>query len=117
MGAFVDIWATDGVRGSRGGLRFNALASGLVFYVYNEVSTFALGSLSGLSHSVANTAKRAVVIVGSAFAFGEPLGGVKAAGCTIAIGGVMLYAVADDLHGRLLGAPARPKTGKATKTS
>jgi solute carrier family 35 protein E1 len=62
----------------------------------------ALKSLSGVAHSVANTAKRAVVIVGSAIAFGEAMGFEKSVGCSIAIGGTFLYAVADDVP-RMLG--------------
>lgn len=93
---FLDLWANDGKPGTSG-LRYNTIMSGLTFYFYNEVSTFALKSLSGVSHSVANTAKRAVVIVGSAIAFGEDMGLMKAVGCTVAILGTFLYAVADDL--------------------
>lgn len=47
--------------------------SGLTFYLYNEVSTLALKSISGVTHSVANTAKRAIIIVGCAIAFGESM--------------------------------------------
>ena len=82
--------------------------SGLTFYLYNEVSTMALKSLSGVSHSVANTAKRAVVIVGSAIAFGENMEFMKALGCSVAIGGTFLYAIADDLP-KMLGL-AKQKT-------
>ena len=80
-----------------GDFKFNLIMSGLTFYLYNEVSTMALKSLSGVSHSVANTAKRAVVIVGSAIAFGESMEPMKAAGCSIAIGGTFLYAIANDI--------------------
>ena len=52
----------------------------------------ALKSLSGVTHSVANTAKRAVVIIGSAIAFGEDMGFMKTLGCSVAIGGTFLYA-------------------------
>ena len=139
------------------GLRFNAVLSGLLFYLYNEaptprphpghtpatprphpghtsaaprphfghtsastsaaprlhptpcpydeVSTRALRHLSGVGHSVANTAKRAVVIVGSAVAFGEQMDRPKAVGCAIAIAGTFLYAIADDI----------PRLGGGTK--
>jgi solute carrier family 35 protein E1 len=66
----------------------------------------ALKSLSGVSHSVANTAKRAVVIVGSAIAFNEEMGPTKAVGCSIAIGGTFLYAIADDVAKKLKGKTA-----------
>lgn len=88
---YMEILRTDGA------FRFNLIMSGLTFYLYNEVSTKALESLSGVTHSVANTAKRAVVIVGSAIAFGEDMGFMKSLGCSIAIGGTFLYAIADDI--------------------
>ena len=84
--------------------RYNLLMSGVTFYLYNEVSTKCLtgkDGLSGVSHSVANTAKRAVVIVGSALAFGEDMGFLKSVGCTIAIAGTFLYAIADSIPGYL----------------
>ena len=85
FGEFKEMWYADGKKGTEGNLRYSTIMSGLTFYLYNEVSTMALKSLSGVSHSVANTAKRAVVIVGSAIAFGEDMGFLKALGCSIAI--------------------------------
>jgi len=94
---WIEIWKNDGKPGSIGNYKYNLIMSGLTFYLYNEVSTMALKSLSGVSHSVANTAKRAVVIVGSAIAFGEDMGFAKSLGCSIAIGGTFLYAIANDI--------------------
>lgn len=107
MDKFIEIWNADGLPGTKtyarvGNFRYNLIMSGLTFYLYNEVSTMALKSLSGVSHSVANTAKRAVVIVGSAIAFGEEMGFLKSVGCSVAIGGTFLYAIADDLP-KMLG--------------
>ena len=82
------------------GLRYNTIMSGLTFYLYNELHHGACRL--GVSHSVANTAKRAVVIVGSAIAFGEEMGFMKSLGCSIAIGGTFLYAIADDIP-KMLG--------------
>jgi len=96
----VDKWM--GYWNSNPTFRYDLIMSGLTFYLYNEVSTKALESLSGVTHSVANTAKRAVVIVGSAIAFGEDMGFMKSLGCSIAIGGTFLYAVADDIP-KMLG--------------
>ena len=39
-------------------------------------------------HSVANTAKRAIIIVGCAIAFGESMAPLKMIGCSVAIGGI-----------------------------
>lgn len=97
MSKFVDMWNADGVAGTVGNFRWNTLMSGLTFYLYNEVSTIALKKISGVTHSVANTAKRAIIIVGCAIAFGESMAPIKMLGCTIAIGGTFLYAIADDL--------------------
>ena len=105
FGEFQALWAADGV-GGKGNLRYNLIMSGLTFYLYNEVSTLALKSLTGVTHSVANTAKRAVVIVGSALVLGEDMGFLKAVGCSIAIFGTFLYAVADDLAKAVSGKKA-----------
>jgi len=105
---FVEIWNADGLKGTAGNLRYNVIMSGLTFYLYNEVSTMALKSLSGVTHSVANTAKRAVVIIGSAIAFGEDMGFMKTLGCSVAIGGTFLYAVADDIP-KMLGMGGKAK--------
>ena len=65
------MWDADGKKGTVGNFRWNLFMSGITFYLYNEVSTLALGKISGVTHSVANTAKRAIIIVGCAIAFGE----------------------------------------------
>merc|ERR1711957_121629 len=79
--AFRKMWAEDG----------------LPVYLYNEVSTLALKKISGVTHSVANTAKRAIIIVGCAIAFGESMAPLKMIGCSVAIGGTFFYAIIDDL--------------------
>jgi len=79
------------------GLQWNTLMAGLTFYLYNEVSTLALKKISGVTHSVANTAKRAIIIVGCAIAFGESMAPIKMIGCSIAILGTFLYAIIDDV--------------------
>ena len=75
----------------------NVILSGLTFYMYNELSTMTLKKISAVTQSVANTAKRVVVIVGSAIVFNESISGLKAVGCAICIGGVFLNSVIDDL--------------------
>mmetsp|Transcript_25244 Transcript_25244/g.25472 ORF Transcript_25244/g.25472 Transcript_25244/m.25472 type:complete len:327 (+) Transcript_25244:101-1081(+) len=75
----------------------NVILSGLTFYGYNELATMTLKKISAVSQSVANTAKRVVVIVGSAIVFNESISGLKAIGCAICIGGVFLDSIIDDL--------------------
>ena len=96
---FVQLWKTNPV------VRFNVLASGLWFYGYNELATMTIKKTSAVTQSVANTAKRVIVIVGVAIVMGESLNPLKLAGCAIGIGGVFLYSVIDQLlakndHGR-----------------
>jgi len=75
----------------------NVVLSGLTFYGYNELATMTLTKISAVTNSVANTAKRVVVIVGSAIVFNESISGLKAVGCAICIGGVFLNSIIDDL--------------------
>ncbi|KAL3903982.1 MAG: hypothetical protein SGPRY_011458 [Prymnesium sp.] len=74
-------------------LRNNLITSGLYFYLYNELSTITIKKTSATTQSVANTAKRVIVIVGVAIALGESLEPIKLLGCTIGIGGVLLYSL------------------------
>jgi solute carrier family 35 protein E1 len=83
----------------------NVILSGLTFYGYNELATMTLTKISAVTQSVANTAKRVVVIVGSAIVFNESISGLKAIGCAICIGGVFLDSIIDDLM--------KPKAKKA----
>lgn len=75
----------------------NMIASGLWFYGYNEMSTMTLKKTSAVTQSVANTAKRVIVIVGVALVLGESLDPIKLLGCGIGIGGVFLYSIIDNL--------------------
>jgi len=76
-------------------LRNNLLTSGLYFYLYNELSTLTISKTSATTQSVANTAKRVIVIVGVAIALGESLEPIKLLGCAIGIGGVLLYSLVE----------------------
>lgn len=88
FGKFVELFKTVPA------LRNNLLTSGLYFYLYNELSTITIKKTSATTQSVANTAKRVVVIIGVAIALGESLEPIKLLGCSICIGGVLLYSLA-----------------------
>jgi len=68
--------------------------SGLAFYLYNEASFLALSRLSPVTHSVANTLKRVVIIVASCIVFNTPMTKIGALGSAIAVGGTLLYSLA-----------------------
>lgn len=90
-GQFVELWNTNPV------ISFNLIASGLYFYGYNELATMTLKKTGAVTQSVANTAKRVIVIVGVAIVLGESLDPIKLLGCGIGIGGVLLYSIIDSL--------------------
>ena len=75
----------------------NLVASGLWFYGYNEFATMTLKKTGAVTQSVANTAKRVIVIIGVALVLGESLDPIKLLGCSIGIGGVFLYSIIDNL--------------------
>lgn len=68
--------------------------SGLSFYLYNEASFLALSRLSPVTHSVANTLKRVVIIVASCIVFKTPMSLLGAIGSGVAILGTLLYSLA-----------------------
>jgi solute carrier family 35 protein E1 len=78
-------------------VRLNLLLSGLWFYGYNELATMTLKKTNAVTQSVANTAKRVIVIVGVAIVMGESLDPIKLLGCSIGIGGVFLYSIIDNI--------------------
>jgi solute carrier family 35 protein E1 len=90
FGEFITMYKTNPA------VSFNLIASGLYFYGYNELSTMTLKKTGAVTQSVANTAKRVIVIVGVAMMLGESLDPVKLLGCGIGIGGVLLYSIIDN---------------------
>jgi solute carrier family 35 protein E1 len=91
FGEFLQILNTNSV------VKFNLILSGLWFYGYNELATLTIKKTNAVTQSVANTAKRVIVIVGVAVVMGESLDPLKLLGCSIGIGGVFLYSIIDKL--------------------
>ena len=78
-------------------LQFNLVMSGLCFYLYNELATMTLKVTGPVTASVANTAKRVIVMVYMAAVTGKVLTDEQKIGAGIAIAGVLLYSLIDDL--------------------
>lgn len=78
-------------------LQFNLCLSGLCFYLYNELATMTLKVTGAVTASVANTAKRVIVMVYMAAVTGKALTNEQQIGAGVAISGVLLYSVIDDL--------------------
>lgn len=91
FGDFLDI-----LKSSRE-LQFNLTMSGLCFYLYNELATMTLKVTGPVTASVANTAKRVIVMVYMAAVTGKALTEEQKIGAGVAICGVLLYSVIDDL--------------------
>jgi solute carrier family 35 protein E1 len=90
----ITAWQTNPI------VSFNIIAAGLWFYLYNELATIVVKKTGAVTQSVANTAKRVIVIVACAIVLGESLNTMKLVGCTIGICGVFLYSIIDDLVGK-----------------
>merc|ERR1719482_132801 len=54
---FTDLVQTDSI------LQYNLIASGMTFYLYNEPATMTIKKTGAVTASVANTAKRVIVMV------------------------------------------------------
>jgi solute carrier family 35 protein E1 len=91
LGAFWELCKTTPV------VLNNMIFSGLWFYLYNELATLTIKKTGAVTQSVANTAKRVIVIIVVALVMGESLGVLKLVGCGIGIGGVFLYSIIDKL--------------------
>jgi len=76
------------------------LASGLFYYLYNEVAFQALGELDPVSHAVSNTMKRVVIIIAAIFVFKNPVTPLGMAGSGVAIAGTLLYSLAKEKCGK-----------------
>jgi len=92
LGSFVELVSSPG-KGKD--LLNNMIASGLWFYLYNELATITIQKTNGLTQSVLNTAKRAFIILGAAIVLNEGLSTTKLLGSVVAIAGVFLYSTID----------------------
>ena len=78
-------------------LQMGLLLSGMSFYLYNELATMTIKKTGAVAASVANTAKRVIVLVFMSAVTGKALTTEQKIGAAIAIAFVMLYSVIDDL--------------------
>jgi solute carrier family 35 protein E1 len=75
----------------------NLIGSGMWFYLYNELATMTIKKTDAVTQSVANTAKRVIVIIVVALVMKESLAPLKLIGSGVGIGGVFLYSIVDKL--------------------
>lgn len=73
--------------------------SALWYYTYNEVAYLCLERVNQVTHAVANTLKRVVIIVASILVFNTPVTPLGAIGSTVAIAGTLLYSLSKTKYG------------------
>jgi len=76
-----------------------ALTSGVFYYLYNEIAFLALGRVTPVTHAVANTMKRVVIIVASVIVFNTPVTPLGGIGASVAILGTLLYSLSKQRYG------------------
>jgi len=90
-GEFMNLLKTDAK------FQVGLLISGMSFYIYNELATMTIKATGAVTSSVANTAKRVIVMVYMAMVTGKVLTEEQKIGAGIAIGFVLVYSVIDDV--------------------
>jgi solute carrier family 35 protein E1 len=100
---FVELLKTDR------NLQIGLMVSGMTFYWYNELATMTIKATGPVTSSVANTAKRVIVMVYMAAVTGKALTEEQKIGAAVAIGGVLVYSVIDDLLKMVSGGDKKKK--------
>lgn len=95
-------------------LQVGLTVSGMSFYLYNELATMTIKATGAVTSSVANTAKRVIVMVYMAAVTGKVLTDEQKIGAAVAIGFVLVYSVIDDVLKAMTGG-AKEKEKKKTK--
>jgi solute carrier family 35 protein E1 len=94
-------WGAANAAGiSSGYIAFNLLMSGVCYYLYNETAFLALGRVNAVTHAIANTVKRIVIILASVVIFKTQLTPLGMLGSGIAVFGAFLYAIAKQASGK-----------------
>jgi solute carrier family 35 protein E1 len=100
-GKIMSVWGAANAAGvSSGYIAFNLLMSGICYYLYNETAFLALGRVNAVTHAIANTVKRIVIILASVVIFKTQLTPLGMIGSGIAVAGAFLYAVAKQASGK-----------------
>ena len=90
-------------------LQLGLAISGMSFYLYNELATMTIKATGAVTSSVANTAKRVIVMVYMAAVTGKVLTEEQKIGAAIAIGFVLVYSVIDDVLKSMSGGDKKKK--------
>jgi solute carrier family 35 protein E1 len=100
------IYAASALKASPKAMLMSSVATGLYFYTYNEVAMLALNNVNPVTHAVANTMKRVVILLACILVFKTPMTPICATGSGIAIVGGYLYSLAKGREKNLAKAEA-----------
>ena len=90
---FTQLYSVDFCKAAWGFPIFLTVGS-VLYHTYNQTSYQALAELSPLSHSIANTVKRVVIIVASVVVLKNTITMQGWIAALVAVGGVFLYSLA-----------------------
>ena len=90
-------------------LQMGLAVSGMSFYLYNELATMTIKHTGAVTSSVANTAKRVIVMVYMAAVTGKVLTEEQKIGAAVAIFFVLVYSVIDDVLKMMGGGDKKKK--------
>jgi solute carrier family 35 protein E1 len=100
-GKIMSAWGAANAAGiSSGYMAFNLFMSGVCYYLYNETAFLALGRVNAVTHAIANTVKRIVIILATVVIFKTKLTPLGMLGSGIAVFGAFLYALAKQASGK-----------------
>merc|ERR1719161_2108654 len=100
-GKIAAAWGAANAAGiSSGYMAFNLLMSGVCYYLYNDAPFMALGRVNAVTHAIANTVKRIVIILATVVIFKTKLTPLGMLGSGIAVLGAFLYALAKQASGK-----------------
>ena len=99
-------WAAAAEKASAAQLIGLSVQTGLYFYLYNEVAMIVLNTVHPVTHAVANTLKRVVILLACVVFFQTPMSALCAGGSAIAIAGSAIYSLSKRRDARLQKAKA-----------
>jgi len=88
------VYSASALASSPAAILKSSVITGLYFYTYNEIAMLALNNVHPVTHAVANTIKRVVILVACVIMFKTPMTPLCMAGSSIAILGGYLYSLA-----------------------
>ena len=90
----MSVFAASTLKAPTSAILSASVATGLYFYTYNEVAMLALNNVHPVTHAVANTIKRVVILLACVVFFRTPMTPLCQLGSAIAIAGGYVYSLA-----------------------